>query len=76
MDKEKVNRLKKHASNMNYEVNEELSSHIADMINDSTITLRLPRELKQGLKTKAAEKGLKYQKYLRSLIIEDLKKHG
>ena len=74
MSNGKLDRLKKHAKDMDYTIDAEMASVVKDMLNDSTITLRLPNELKQKLKSKAAAKGVKYQKYLRSLIIEDLKK--
>ena len=74
MDLEKIERLKRHAEDMGYVIDDEVTMEFQSMANNSTITLRLPDELKRKLKHKAAAKGVKYQKYLRELIIEDLKK--
>lgn len=70
----KEERLRKYAKDMGYTIDEEMTAHVKDLINNSTITLRLPKELKDKLKSKAAAKGIRYQKYLRSLIIDDLTK--
>ena len=46
MDSEKIKRLKKHASSKGYNTLEDETVTLRNAISDSTITIRLPTELK------------------------------
>lgn len=74
MDSEKIKRLKKHASSKGYNTLEDETVTLRNAISDSTITIRLPTELKNILKQQAAEKHIPYQRYVKSILIDAIKK--
>ena len=74
MDKEKIERLKKYAKTEGYNVLENETERLRSAMSDSTITIRLPNELKQLLKTRAAEMHIPYQRYVKSILIDAIKK--
>ena len=74
MDKEKIERLKRYASAQGYNILEEETDYLRNAISDSTITIRLPNELKQLLKQQAAEKHIPYQRYVKTILINAVKK--
>lgn len=74
MNKDKVDRLRKHASDMGYTILEEDTARLRDALADDTITIRIPRELKNLIKEKAAQTSVPYQRFIKTALIDALKK--
>ena len=72
MNKTKLKKLNKYAKDKGYQIDEAETKHLREALSDTTITLKIPSRLKEILKTKAAEKDLPYQRYLKSLLIDKL----
>ncbi|PIK14723.1 hypothetical protein [Halobacteriovorax sp. JY17] len=74
MNKKKINSLREHAEGNSYKVLEDRTIDLRDALADDTVTIRLPRELKQLLKDRAANLRMPYQRYIKSVLIDALKK--
>lgn len=74
MDKKKIERLRNHASEMNYTILEDETIRLREALADDTITIRVPRELKILLKEKASQAHIPYQRFIKSVLIDALKK--
>jgi predicted DNA binding CopG/RHH family protein len=74
MDKQKIEKLKKHANDQGYTILDDETERVRNMMSDSTVTIRMPNDLKNMLKQKAAELHVPYQRYIKSILIDALKK--
>lgn len=76
MDDKKVKRIEEYAKKMGHEIDYEetarMKAAIASTLSDTTITIRIPEELKNRLKEKAEKLNIPYQRYIKSVLIDSL----
>lgn len=74
MDKKKIKRLREHAKTEGYNILEDRTARLQNAFSDDTITIRIPKELKELLKDKASSLHIPYQRFVKSVLIEAVKK--
>ncbi len=70
----KLKRLREHAKERGYKIDEELTERIRSAYSDAKINIRVPVELKNELVAAANKRNIPYQRYIKSILIEAVTK--
>ena len=70
MQNSKLKRLKKHAEEMQYSIDIELTERLRNSLSDAKINLRIPSELKNELIAAAKKRNIPYQRYIKSILLD------
>ncbi|MBL7665305.1 MAG: hypothetical protein JNM93_09235 [Bacteriovoracaceae bacterium] len=74
MDKSKDKFLRDYAKKMGYEIDDVETARFKSLLSKTSVTIRLPEELKAEIEARAQELNIPYQRLMKDYLIEGLKR--